>query len=151
MPMPLHILIVLFTGLWFIVRWTSILSARALVWLYQTWRQRSEPMESSTHRTDHRIIYTGKWLLADDHQCSGRAVVLKHRHNYKPGVELQYFGEETPQAFYGERYMDSEDEAVDTALAMHQKLLRNVRQRPKPERMPAVVTISSAAQNDEAA
>ncbi|QSD45990.1 hypothetical protein [Pectobacterium brasiliense] len=147
MPMPLHILIVLSTGLWFVVRWMCKLSARALVWLYQTWRQRSEPMESSAHR----IIYTGKWLLADDHQCSGRAVVLKHRHNYKPGVELQYFGEETPQAFYGERYMDNEDEAVDTALAMHQKLLRNVRQRSKPERMPAVVTISSAAQNDEAA
>ncbi|AFI91506.1 MULTISPECIES: hypothetical protein [Pectobacterium] len=147
MPMPLHILIVLFTGLWFIVRWTSKLSARALVWLYQTWRQRSEPMESSTHR----IIYTGKWLLADDHQCCGRAIVLQHRHSYKPGVELLYFGEEAAQPFYGERYMDSEDEAVDTALAMHQKLLRNMRQRPKSERIPAVVTISSAAQNDEAA
>ncbi|PKX87010.1 hypothetical protein [Pectobacterium peruviense] len=147
MSMTLHILIVLFTGLWFIVRWTSKLSARALVWLYQTWRQRSEPMESSAHR----IIYTGKWLLADDHQCCGRAIVLQHRHRYKPGVELLYFGEETAQPFYGERYMDSEDDAVDSALAMHQKLLRNVRQRPKSERIPAIVTISSAAQNDEAA
>lgn len=145
MPMPLHILIVLSTGLWFVVRCTCKLLARTVVWLYQAWRQRSEPIESSD-----RIIYTGKWLLADDHQCCGRAVVLKHRHSYKPGVELLYFGEETAQPFYGERYMENEDEAVDIALAMHQKLLRNVRQRPKSERMPAVVTISAPHQ-DEAA
>lgn len=149
MPMPLHILIVLSTGLWFIVRLMCKGFARAIVWLYQTWRQRSEPTES----LDHRIIYTGKWLLADDHQCCGRAVVLRHRHGYKPGVELQYFGEETAQPFYGERYLDQEDDAVNTAQSMHQKLLRNVR-RPLSERIPvvpAVVTISSAARNDEAA
>ncbi|MEQ9860466.1 hypothetical protein OI450_05715 [Pectobacterium cacticida] len=147
MPMPLHLLIVLSTGLWFVVRWTCKWLARTVVWLYQVWRQRSEPVELSAHR----LIYTGKWLLADDHQCCGRAVVLKQRHGYKPGVELQYFGEEAAQPFYGEHYLDNEDDAVDTALTMHLKLLRNVRQRPKPERMPAVVTISSAAQNDEAA
>lgn len=148
MPMPLHLLIVLSTGLWFVVRWMCKLLSRALVWLYQAWRQRSEPTES----LDHRIIYTGKWLLADDHQCSGRAVVLKHRHGYKPGVELQYFGEETTQPFYGEHYLASEDDAVDTALAMHQRLLRNMRQRTaKNDRMPAVVTISSAAHQDEVA
>ncbi|MCV9879237.1 hypothetical protein [Brenneria izbisi] len=147
--MPLHILIVLSTGLWFILRWTCKLFARALVWLYQVWRQRSQQTESSVCR----ITYTGKWLLADDHQCCGRAVVLRHHHGYKPGVELLYFNEEAAHPFYGERYLENEDEAIDIALAMHQKLLRNMRQRSKSERserMPAVVTISAPHQ-DEAA
>lgn len=90
-------------------------------------------------------------MLANDHQCCGRPIVIHERGGYRAGVELLYFEDEAALPFYGEHSQNSEGDAVETALAMHRRFLGGIQQRiPRQDRMPAIVTISAQHQEEAA-
>ncbi|WP_448511440.1 hypothetical protein [Photorhabdus laumondii] len=115
-------LMIFATVLWGVIRWISLSFYHVMPWLLRR-RQVRLPV---THMTQARrqTVYAGKWQLSDDAKSCGRPVVVRDRHSYKPGVELLYFGEESSEPFYGERYLIDETEAVDSAQQMLTRLLR---------------------------
>ena len=138
--------------LWRGLRWLVLGFVRATVWLYRHWRQRSQVPENQAPGS--RLVFSGRWTLADDHQCCGRPVVILEPSGYRAGVELLYFGDETALPFYAERNQENEDDAVETAHMMHRRFPGGTRPRhSRHERMPsvpAVVTISTPHQEEAA-
>ncbi|MBS9438863.1 hypothetical protein EAE91_17450 [Photorhabdus noenieputensis] len=112
-------LMIFVTVLWGVIRWISLSFYHVLSWLL-----RRRPVRLPAAHARRLTVYAGKWQLSDDAKSCGRPVVVRDRHSYKPGVELLYFGEESPEPFYGERYLIDETEAVDSAQQMLTRLLR---------------------------
>lgn len=69
-------------------------------------------------------VYSGKWLLSDNAAACGRPVVIRDALNhFQPGVELIYFGDESPDQMWGDKKLKDENEAVDMANQMLQRVL----------------------------
>ncbi|EBP7214924.1 hypothetical protein ACV29_25940, partial [Salmonella enterica] len=85
-----RLFVFLLRHLWRLVRWAALSVYHGIAVLY---RRRLARLQASDWRP--RTVYTGRWQLADDGQCCGRAVVLRLSDALKPGVELLYFGEES--------------------------------------------------------
>lgn len=92
-----------------------------------------------------RTVYAGRWLLADDPQFCGRAIVVKQAENLRSGVELLYFGEESADPYFGERYFTDHGEATRSAEQMLLRFLggryrrRHSRTSSPAVTLPAVV------------
>ncbi|WP_387468044.1 hypothetical protein [Photorhabdus sp. RM323S] len=112
-------LMIFVTVLWRVIRWISLSFYHVMSRLLR----RRQVRLPAAHTRRH-TVYAGKWQLSDDAKSCGRPVVVRDRHSYKPGVELLYFGEESSEPFYGERYLIDETEAVDSAQQMLTRLLR---------------------------
>lgn len=87
-----RLFVFLLRHLWRLVRWAALSVYHGIAVLY---RRRQARLQASDWRP--RTVYTGRWQLADDGQCCGRAVVLRLSDALKPGVELLYFGEESAE------------------------------------------------------
>ncbi|MBY5172758.1 hypothetical protein FP359_23215 [Klebsiella variicola] len=147
MPVTRQHLVIVASGLWRFIRRFAGVTVFSVVWLCRWWSRRPVSDDAALPRR----VHAGRWLLANDHQCCGRPVVVRDPLGFRPGVELLYFDEENTGSYFGEHWLLNEDEAVQTAQAMHLKFLRGTRQRlPRQDRVPAVVTISAPHQ-DEAA
>ncbi|OQM38880.1 hypothetical protein BZK42_27865, partial [Citrobacter braakii] len=68
--MYLKVLKFILMNLWYLVRWLGLAMYHGLSALY---RRRQTKMTVLRPRT----VYAGRWLLADDPQFCGRAVVVK--------------------------------------------------------------------------
>lgn len=145
-----RIFVFLLHKLWRLVRWLGLSVYHGISVLY---RRRQARLQATDWRP--RTVYTGRWQLADDAQCCGRAVVLRLSDALKPGVELLYFGEEAAEPYYSERQCVDDNESVMVAEQMLLRFLgsRHRRQNRRNASVPVLVTdaMSAVPVNDEAA
>ncbi|ENA0198854.1 hypothetical protein ABFI44_000976 [Salmonella enterica] len=150
MMLTTRVFIFLLHHLWRLLRWTSLTVYHGISVLY---RRRQARLQASDWRP--RTVYTGRWQLADDGQCCGRAVVLRLSDALKPGVELLYFGEEAAEPYYSERQFAGDKESVMVAEQMLLRFLgsRHRRQNRRSSAVPVLVTdaVATVPVNDEAA
>ncbi|ELO0596797.1 hypothetical protein QY625_005196 [Salmonella enterica] len=132
--MYLKVLKFILMNLWYLVRWLGLALYHGLSALY---RRRQSKITVLRPRT----VYAGRWLLADDPQFCGRAVVVKQGENLRPGVELLYFGEESSDPYYGERYFTDHSEATRSAEQMLLRFLGGRYRRRHPRASSAAVTL----------
>ncbi|EAM5968472.1 hypothetical protein EQV05_04550 [Salmonella enterica] len=145
-----RLFVFLLRHLWRLVRWAALSVYHGIAVLY---RRRQARLQASDWRP--RTVYTGRWQLADDGQCCGRAVVLRLSDALKPGVELLYFGEESAEPYYSERQSVDDKESVMVAEQMLLRFLgcRHRRQNRRNVSVPVLVTdaVATVPVNDEAA
>ncbi|EHP5747658.1 hypothetical protein KMX18_002884 [Salmonella enterica] len=132
--MYLKVLKFLARNLWYLVRWLGLALYHGLSALY---RRRQSKMTVLRPRT----VYAGRWLLADDPQFCGRAIVVQQGENLRPGVELLYFGEESADPYFGERYFMDHGEATRSAEQMLLRFLGGRYRRRHPRTSSAAVTL----------
>lgn len=132
-----RLFVFLLRHLWRLVRWAALSVYHGIAVLY---RRRQARLQASDWRP--RTVYTGRWQLADDGQCCGRAVVLRLSDALKPGVELLYFGEESAEPYYSERQSVDDKESVMVAEQMLLRFLgsRHRRQNRRNVSVPVLVT-----------
>ncbi|EAP5220560.1 TPA: hypothetical protein ACLGWU_000932 [Salmonella enterica] len=150
MMLTTRVFVFLLRHLWRLVRWMGLSVYHGLYVLY---RRRQARQQASGWRP--RTVYTGRWQLADDAQCCGRAVVLRLSDALKPGVELLYFGEESAEPYYSERQFVDDKESVMVAEQMLLRFLggRHRRQNRRNASVPVLATdaVTTVPVNDEAA
>ncbi|EHX5358767.1 hypothetical protein K3Z53_003860 [Salmonella enterica] len=150
MMLTTRVFVFLLHHFWRLVRWTGLTVYHGVSVLY---RRRQARLQAADWRP--RTVYTGRWQLADDGQCCGRAVVLRLSDALKPGVELLYFGEESAEPYYSERQSVDDKESVMVAEQMLLRFLgsRHRRQNRRNVSVPVLVTdaVATVPVNDEAA
>ncbi|EDM1357237.1 hypothetical protein CN032_08885 [Salmonella enterica subsp. enterica serovar Newport] len=132
--MYLKVLKFILMNLWYLVRWLGLALYHGLSALY---RRRQSKMTVLRPRT----VYAGRWLLADDPQFCGRAIVVQQGENLRPGVELLYFGEESADPYFGERYFMDHGEATRSAEQMLLRFLGGRYRRRHPRTSSPAVTL----------
>lgn len=145
-----RLFVFLLRQLWRLIRWTGLTVYHGISVLYH---RRQARLQAAGWRP--RTVYTGRWQLADDAQCCGRAVVLRSGDTLRPGVELLYFGEESAEPYYSERQSVDDKASVKVAEQMLLRFLgsRHRRANRRNASVPVLVTdaVVTVPVNDEAA